>query len=50
MIDSFVFSEGKLVSHNLEWEALRLARADKGLIVWIDLTAPTEDETKKVLE
>ena len=50
MIDSFVFSEGKLVSHNLEWEALRLARADKGLIVWIDLTAPTEEETKKVLE
>ena len=50
VIDSFVFSEGKLVSHNLEWEALRLARADKGLIVWIDLTAPTEEETKKVLE
>lgn len=50
MIDSFVFSEGKLVSHNLEWEALRLARADRGLILWIDLTAPTEEETKKVLE
>lgn len=50
MIESFVFSEGKLVSHNLEWEALRLARADRGLILWIDLTAPTEEETKKVLE
>ena len=50
MIESFVFSEGKLVSHNLEWEALRLARADKGLILWIDLTAPTEEETKQVLE
>ncbi len=50
MIDSFVFSEGKLVSHNLEWEALRLARADRGLILWIDLTAPTEEETKIVLE
>jgi magnesium transporter len=48
--ESFVFNEGKLVSHNLEWEALRLARADKGLIVWIDLTAPTEEETKSVLE
>jgi len=50
VIDSFVFSEGKLVSHNLEWEALRLARADRGLILWIDLTAPTEEETKIVLE
>ncbi|NBR46244.1 MAG: magnesium and cobalt transport protein CorA [Verrucomicrobia bacterium] len=50
MIDSFVFSEGRLVSHNLEWEALRLARADRGLILWIDLTSPTEEETKMVLE
>lgn len=50
MIDSFVFSEGKLVSHNLEWEALRLARADKGLILWIDLTNPTPEETKQILE
>ncbi|NBT89542.1 MAG: magnesium and cobalt transport protein CorA [Verrucomicrobia bacterium] len=50
MIESFVFSEGKLVSQNLEWEALRLARADKGLIEWIDLTDPTPEETKKVLE
>jgi magnesium transporter len=50
VIDSFVFSEGKLVSHNLEWEALRLARADKGLILWIDLTNPTPEETKQILE
>ncbi|NCZ53953.1 MAG: hypothetical protein EBY81_08680, partial [Verrucomicrobia bacterium] len=50
VIESFVFSEGRLVSHNLELEALRLARADKGLILWIDLTAPTPEETKGVLE
>lgn len=50
VIESFVFSEGRLVSHNLELEALRLARADKGLILWIDMTAPTPEETKEVLE
>lgn len=31
-------------------EALRLARADKGLILWIDLTDPTPEETKAILE
>jgi magnesium transporter len=50
MIESFVFSEGRPVSHNLEMEALRLARADKGLILWIDLTSPTPEETKSILE
>lgn len=50
MIESFVFSEGRPVSHNLEMEALRLARADKGLILWIDLTNPTAEETKSILE
>ena len=48
MIESFVFSEGRPVSHNLEMEALRLARADKGLILWIDLTNPTPEETKSI--
>jgi magnesium transporter len=50
VIESFVFSEGRPVSHNLELEALRLARADKGLILWIDITDPTPEETKEVLE
>ena len=50
MIESFVFSEGRPVSHNVEMEALRLARADKGLILWIDLTDPTPEETKAILE
>lgn len=50
VIESFVFNEGRQVGHNLEREALRLARADKGLILWIDLTAPTPEETKEVLE
>src|SRR3954468_18665405 len=50
MIRSFIFSDGKLVGQDLEREALRLVRADKGLLLWVDLDHPTEDETKFVLE
>jgi magnesium transporter len=50
MIHSFIFSEGKLVGRDLELEALRLVQADKGLIVWVDLDNPTDDEIKSVLE
>jgi len=50
MIHSFVFSEGKPVGRDLEVEALRLVRADKGLMLWIDLDAPTDGEIKTVLE
>ncbi len=50
MIRSFVFSEGKLVGQDLEREALRLVRADKGLLLWVDLEEPTDDEIKFVLE
>ena len=50
MIRSFVFSEGKLASQALATEALRLVRADKGLLLWIDLENPTDDEIKTILE
>jgi magnesium transporter len=50
MIQSFVFSEGKLVGRDLEVEALRLVRADKGLILWVDLEDPTTEEIKAILE
>jgi magnesium transporter len=50
MIHSFIFSEGKLVGRDLELEALRLVQADKGLIVWVDLDNPTDEEIKTVLE
>lgn len=49
MIHSFIFSEGKLVGRDLEPEALRLVRADKGLVMWVDLESPTEEEIKLVL-
>ncbi len=50
MIHSFIFSDGKLVGRDLEMEALRLVRADKGLILWVDLDNPTDEETKAILE
>ena len=50
MIRSFVFSEGKLVASDLEAEAMRLVRADKGLHLWVDLEDPTDDERKLILE
>ena len=50
MIHSFIFSEGKLVGRDLELEALRIVQADKGLIVWVDLDNPTDEEIKAVLE
>lgn len=50
MIRSFVFSEGKLVAQNLDVDALRLVRKDKGLVIWIDLDCPTEEENRQILE
>jgi magnesium transporter len=50
MIQSFVFNDGKLVASNLDSDALRLVRADKGLLIWVDLFAPTAEETTSILE
>ena len=50
MIQSFVFNDGKLVASNLDSDALRLVRADKGLLIWVNLFAPTPEETTTILE
>jgi magnesium transporter len=50
MIQSFVFNDGKLVASNLDSDALRLVRADKGLLIWVNLFAPTAEETTAILE
>ena len=50
MIRSFIFSDGRLVGQDLELEALRLVRADKGLLLWVDLDNPTQEEIKALLE
>jgi magnesium transporter len=49
MIHSFIFSDGKVVGRDLEIEALRLVRSDKGLALWVDLDDPTDEEIKTVL-
>ncbi len=50
MIHSFIFSDGKIAGRDLAVEALRLVRADKGLILWVDLDNPTDEEIKAILE
>jgi magnesium transporter len=50
MIQSFVFNDGKLVASNLDSDALRLVRADKGLLIWVNLFAPTQEEATSILE
>jgi magnesium transporter len=50
MIRSFIFSDGKVVGQDLELEALRLVRSDKGLLLWVDLDCATPEEIKTILE
>lgn len=50
MIQSFVLSDGKVVGRDLELEALRLVHGDKGLVLWVNLSCPTPEETKAILE
>jgi len=50
MIQSFVFNDGKLVASNLDSDALKIVRADKGLFIWVNLFAPTAEESKTILE
>lgn len=49
MIYSFVFAEGKVAGRDLELNALKLVRSDKGLFIWVDLEAPTDEEIQLVL-
>ena len=50
MIQSFILSDGKIVGRDLELEALRLVHGDKGLVLWVNLSNPTPEETKAILE
>ena len=50
MIRSFIFSDGKLVGQDLELEALRLVRSDRGLLLWVDLDNASPEEIKNILE
>jgi magnesium transporter len=50
MIRSYVFSEGKLIGENVDTDALKIIRADKGIHIWVDLAEPTPQESKLILE
>ncbi|PTY05299.1 magnesium and cobalt transport protein CorA [Verrucomicrobia bacterium LW23] len=50
MIRSYVFAEGKLAGQEIDPDALRLVRGDKGLYLWVDLDDPTEEESRQILE
>lgn len=50
MIRSFVFNQGKLVGQDLDLDSLRLVLFDKGLHIWVDLEAATDDEARSILD
>ena len=50
MINSFVFSGGRVAEQSLSKESLLSAKKNRRSILWIDLESPTEEEAKFVLE
>lgn len=52
MIRSFVFSQaqGRLISQDLTLDLLRVVLQDEGVQFWVDVSEPTDEEAKAVLE
>jgi magnesium transporter len=50
MIRTFVFNQGRLCGQDLDIDSLKLVLYDKGLQVWVDIEAPTDEEAKQVLD
>jgi len=50
MIRSFVFSQGRLLSQDVTGDVLRMMLFESEAHVWVDLEAPTEQETKSLLQ
>ncbi len=50
MIRTFVFNNGKIAGQDLDLDSLRLVLFDKGLNIWVDLEAATDDEAKRILD
>ena len=50
MIRSFVFSQGKLISQDPGLDFLKMVLIDEDAQIWVDVDAPTEEESKAVLE
>ncbi|MBI5381971.1 MAG: magnesium transporter CorA family protein [Opitutae bacterium] len=49
-ITTLVYRESRFVAHNPPPESLATLRTEPGVMLWVDLSAPTEEEIKLVLE
>ena len=49
MIRSFVFSKGNLIAQDVVLDALKVMLYDSDIHIWVDMEAPTEEETKSLL-
>jgi len=50
MITLLVYRDGRLAATNPPFDTVPTLRADPGVLVWVDLATPTEEEIKLVLE
>jgi magnesium transporter len=50
MLTTLVYRHNKFAAHNPPVEALPALRDEPGVLLWVDLAAPTEEEIKLVLE
>lgn len=50
MIRSFIFKSGKLMSQDVPADVLRLFLFEDDVHIWVDVEAPTGDETSAILE
>jgi len=50
MITTLVYRDTKFSAHNPPLDTLAALRAESGVMLWVDLEAPTEEEIRQVLE
>ncbi|MGC4071311.1 MAG: magnesium transporter CorA family protein [Nibricoccus sp.] len=50
MITTLVYRDNKFVAQNPPAETLAALRAEPGVMIWVDLATPTDDEIKLILE
>ncbi|MFO1449519.1 MAG: magnesium transporter CorA family protein [Opitutaceae bacterium] len=50
MITTLVFRDTRFAHQNPPLESLAALRAEAGVLIWVDLSEPTDDEIKQILE
>lgn len=50
MLTTLVYRDNKLAAHNPPADTLATLRTEPGVMLWVDLSAPTDEEIKLVLE